>query len=145
MRVLARHWRTCKVCAGRVRVKREASARTRGVARELYHIYTIVCSHWAESSKTFNNSLIQYHPDFKYGSFCSSSQPAKNIWNALHLEIRKGSYDISNVRHTFPMGKLFKHKPLICCLWWSQSSILTLFIIVNYVSSCNNTWIHHHV
>ena len=103
---------------------------------------TIVHSRWAESSKTFNNSTIQYRMDFEFGSFCSLSWPAKNIWKALHLEIRKGSYDVSKFRHTFPMGKPFKRKPLMCCLWWSRSSI-SLLVFVNYVSSCNNTWIHH--
>ena len=60
-------------------------------------------------------TAIEQRTSMKFGSFCRTSQPAKNIVKELQLGIRQGSYGIGKFCHTFPMPieKPFKHKALV--------------------------------
>jgi len=58
----------------------------------------IVCTRWAESSKTFNNSWIQLHKILKFGSFVVLLDPLK-IFQNLFVQML---YTIFTANQKFP-------------------------------------------
>ena len=67
-----------------------------------------LCTHWAESSWTFNNSWIQSHMILK---FVVLLDPLKIFYNIFVQMLRTTFTGTTTERflHTFPMGKPQKH------------------------------------
>ena len=74
----------------------------------------------------------------QFESFCSASQPTKNIVKALHSEIRLSSYGVGRLCHTVALGSClntsFRYvsksvvKPII---------LLAQFVVINYINECS--------
>ena len=79
----------------------------------------IVCRHWAESSKTINNSHLIHHTGFLYPSMCSTSRSAKGAssqYTVRHSNYETVKFCVKFCR-TFSMGNPLNHRSLILCLW----------------------------
>ena len=60
----------------------ETKIRVLAIKKNLYPAtYYIVCTCWAGSSKTINNSWMQLHMILKFGSFAALLDPLKNFQN----------------------------------------------------------------
>ena len=102
------------------------------------HVLVIVRSHSLETSKTFNNSPTE-HCRLHLVHFVAHLDPPKISKKALHLQVGKRTYNVLKFHHTFPLGKQFKHKPLLCCLWWSQSCALHSWSLCKQLEQYMNT------
>jgi len=67
--------------------------------------HAMVCMHWAESSKTFNNSWIQLHKILKFGSFVVLLDPLKIFQNLFVQMVHTTFTANQRFPHTFPMVK----------------------------------------